>query len=196
MANQKFEAGVIPGGLREQQDIELLICYLLSSVGTELSREMLYESISPQGLANYFGIGQALSALIANGNVLQRVTGGTEMLSISEQSRVAVAQIETSLPYSVREKALSAALLLLSRARSAKQTQVELDYRPNGSVLVTCTVREGEQIMMQVSVLVADELQALTVKENFLADPSLVYSGVLALLAGKPEILREQMEQL
>ena len=50
--------------------------------------------------------------------------------------------------------------------------------------------------MMQVSVLVADELQALTVKENLLADPSLVYSGVLALLAGKPEILREQMEQL
>lgn len=196
MANPQFNAGVAPGGLRQQQEIELLVGYLLSSLHQEVSRDILYEAIAPQGLANYFGIGQAISSLMAHGNVTERKEGEQSFLTLTEQGCAAVGEIETALPYAVRQKALSAALLLLARARNAAETEVIIQKDDPKNVLVTCTVREKEKLLMSLTVLVADELQALQVEENFRANPSLVYGGVLALLAGKPQILLDQMEEV
>lgn len=196
MENPQFNAGVAPGGLRQQREIELLVGYLLSSVHQEIPRDILYEAIAPQGLANYFAIGQAVSALIARGNVTERMEKEISFLTLTEQGSAAVAQIETDLPYAVRQKALSAALLLLARARNAAETEIVIQKDDPQNVLITCTVREKEKLLMSVTVMVADELQALQVEENFRANPSLVYGGVLALLAGKPQILLDQMEEV
>ena len=42
MKQDAFSAGVEPGGLWHKNDIRILLCYILASVGAPLSRQDLY----------------------------------------------------------------------------------------------------------------------------------------------------------
>ena len=44
MKQDAFSAGVEPGGLWHKNDIRILLCYILASVGAPLSRCLLYTS--------------------------------------------------------------------------------------------------------------------------------------------------------
>lgn len=48
-----FTGGVEPGGLRSKDEIRILICYLLTSVGAPLAKNDLIQIITENGLANY-----------------------------------------------------------------------------------------------------------------------------------------------
>ena len=54
MRRDAFTGGVDPGGLWVQNDIRILICYILDSVQAPLSQEDLSRSVQGRGLANYF----------------------------------------------------------------------------------------------------------------------------------------------
>ena len=56
MKQDAFSAGVEPGGLWHKNDIRILLCYILASVGAPLSRQDLSRIIQEKGLANYFEV--------------------------------------------------------------------------------------------------------------------------------------------
>ena len=64
-----FSAGVEPGGLRNRNEIKVLIAFLLKNTERGLSRRQLMEVIQREGLANYFEASQALESLIEGGSV-------------------------------------------------------------------------------------------------------------------------------
>ena len=49
-----FSAGVEPGGLRNRNEIKVLIAFLLKNTERGLSHRQLMEVIQREGLANYF----------------------------------------------------------------------------------------------------------------------------------------------
>ena len=65
-----FDAGIELGGLRNRDDIRLLICYLLKSVESPMTRQMLNDAMQEDGLANYFEVGQAIEELMKTGNIV------------------------------------------------------------------------------------------------------------------------------
>ena len=69
MQNDAFTAGVEPGGLQSKDEIRILLCYLLTSVGVPLHKEAILQSVQANGLANYFEVTDALEALCENGNL-------------------------------------------------------------------------------------------------------------------------------
>lgn len=69
MRQDAFTGGVDPGGLWNQNDIRILLCYILHSVGSPLSGEELSQILQRKALANYFEAQDALAALEARGNV-------------------------------------------------------------------------------------------------------------------------------
>ena len=52
MRRDAFTGGVDPGGLWVQNDIRILICYILDSVQAPLSQEDLSRIVQGRGLAN------------------------------------------------------------------------------------------------------------------------------------------------
>ena len=64
-----FFAGVEPGGLRNRNEIKVLIAFLLKNTERGLLRRQLMEVIQREGLANYFEASQALESLIEGGSV-------------------------------------------------------------------------------------------------------------------------------
>jgi len=193
MNRDTFAQGIEPGGLRTSSDIKMLICYVLGTFNEPLSESHLFEALQEGGLANYFEIGQAISELSIAGNLKQISENGEKCYTITDEGRRYADSVETVLPISVREKAVKTAIYLKSKTKTENENRVEIQKRENG-YFVTCTVLDGNKVLMSVGILVADELQALSVKEQFLDNPSMVYGGILALLSGKKEIFGEIMK--
>lgn len=180
MERDAFTGGVEPGGLWNKNDIRILLCYVLASVGAPLSRESIGEIIQGKALANYFEVGDALDSLVKQGNAAVDEAG---LFSVTDSGREIAANLDATLPLSVRDKALEAALRLTAEQKARRENQVELLKAENG-YQVCCHVSGGETELMTISLYVPDKAQAELVERNFYRDPEGVYRLLLAALTG------------
>lgn len=182
MEYDAFDAGIELGGLRNRDDIRLLVCYLLKSVDSPMTRQMLNEAMQEDGLANYFEVGQAIEELLKTGNITADILGDDEVISVTEKGREAAEMLQTSLPKTVREKAVNSAIRLITKARVERENQIEVKKEENGGYTITFTLFDKNTQFMKLSVYVCDSLQLEQVKQNFINDPVKVYSTIITSL--------------
>ncbi len=182
MEYDAFDAGIELGGLRNRDDIRLLVCYLLKSVDSPMTRQMLNEAMQEDGLANYFEVGQAIEELLKTGNITADILGDDEVISVTEKGREAAEMLQTSLPKTVREKAVNSAIRLITKARVERENQIEVTKEENGGYTITFTLFDKNTQFMKLSVYVCDSLQLEQVKQNFINDPVKVYSSIITSL--------------
>ncbi len=186
MARDAFTGGVGPGGLWNQNDIRILICYVLHSVDAPLPREDIGQLLQQKALANYFEVGDALAALERLGHISQE--GG--LCRIEETGREIAATLGDTLPLSVRDKALESALMLLAQARVQRENRVEIQEGEKG-FRVSCHISGGDMELMEVSLYVPDRPQAELVRENFYKDPEGAYRLLLSFFTGDAGYARQ-----
>ena len=191
MKQDAFSAGVEPGGLWHKNDIRILLCYILASVGAPLSRGDLTRMIQEKGLANYFEVEDALAALAKQGNILLQEDGAC---AVTEAGREIARSLDTTLPLSVRDKALEAAVSLLAQARAQRENPVELQETDRGWQ-VQCHISGGDMELMSITLYVPDRAQAECVRDRFHRDPEGVYRLLLAALTGDRALSRELFEE-
>jgi len=181
-----FTGGVEPGGLRNKNEIRILICYLLASVDAPLSKNDIVSIIQDNGLANYFEVTDALAELAEHGNV---ITSGekNELCAASSTARMIAKQLDTALPAVVRDKVVAAAINLLASARRESENKVEILKLDRGYNVV-CHISGGDMDLMNFSLYVPDLYQANMVKSNFHRAPEDVYRMLLALVTGNSDM--------
>ncbi len=183
MEYDAFDAGIELGGLRSRDDIRLLICYLLKSVDAPMTRQMLNDAMQEDGLANYFEVGQAIEELLKTGNITADILDEDEVISVTAKGREAAELLQTSLPRTVREKAVNSAIRLTTRAKIERENKIEVKKEENGGYTITFTLFDKETELMKLSVYVSDSLQLEQVKQNFINDPVKVYSTIITSLS-------------
>ncbi len=176
-----FTAGVEYGGLRSRQEIKLLICFLLENLESPMTKAQMNELIQEQGLANYFEVSQAIDELFAAGKINIKKDDGEQLLCATQSVRAATRLLESELPRAVREKALNAAIAMQIRAKRLRENTIDVEKTENG-YMVTFTMGEKDDVLMRLSVYVADIKQVEVIKQGFLDDPVALYSGILASL--------------
>lgn len=176
-----FTAGVEPGGLRTKNDIRVLICYLLESVGAPLSGDDIAQILQEKSLANYFEIIDAINSLIEKKNIRADENGH---YLICETGREIAETLDTTLPLSVRDKALEAAVQTLARARNERENKVEI-LREEKGCRVICHISGGDLDLMEIALYVPHEKQARLVKSNFHNNPGRIYEILLNALTGQ-----------
>lgn len=181
MQNDAFSEGIAPGGLRDKSEIKLLICYLLKTLDKSLTRTQINEILQEYKIANYFEVNQALSELVAGGQVTADICDGDEEITITSKAMFDVATIEHSLPRSIREKAVNAALKILTRERIKRESQVEVTALEHG-YHVHFTVFDMGTELLKVTIYVSDERQIEIVKNNFFNNAVSLYSNIISLL--------------
>lgn len=177
-----FDAGIELGGLRSRDDIRLLICYLLKSIDVPMTRQMLNDSMQEDGLANFFEVGQAIEELLKTGNITTDILNDEEVLIVTERGREAAELLQTSLPRTVREKAVNSAIRLTTRAKVERDNKIEVKKEDDGGYTITFTLFDRGTELMKLSIYVVDSLQLETVKQNFINDPVKVYSSIITSL--------------
>ncbi len=181
MEHNTFIEGVAPGGLREQTEIKLLVCYLLKAIDQPLTRAQINEILQEYPLANYFEINQAMSELIKNGTVISELKNEEECLALAPKARFDVATIERSLPRAIREKSVSAAIRVLKRERIKRESHVDVTKLSHG-YHVTFTITDVDTQLLQLTVYVADSAQIEVVKRNFFENAVDLYSNIISSL--------------
>lgn len=189
MGFDAFTAGIEPGGLRSKNDIKLLICYLLSSIKTGLTREDIFAVLQENGLANYFEAAAAFADLLQSDNIYCE-DPNAKLYNVTKSGQLISEQLDIALPISVREHALSAAMNLMARVKREQENQVRIQKNENGYT-VQCSVSGGDMDLMSFSLYVPDMLQAKMVKKNFHKDPERVYRCMLALVTGNEDLISE-----
>lgn len=183
-----FTGGIEPGGLRSKNEIRILICYLLSSVGAPLTKDDIVSIIADYGLANYFEVTDAVSDMLNKGLIVSGgENGNSKYISVNESGRMVAKQLDTALPPSVRTKAIKAAINLLAKAKREKENKVDINQTGSGYNVV-CHISGGHSDLMSFSLSVPDMRQAKTVKKNFQESPETIYRVLLALVTGDTDI--------
>ena len=192
MQNDALDAGIRPGGLRSKQDIKILICYILEKTGLKLSCQSLEQALISSQLVNYFEVSDCISDLIAKGNL--KIEDEYCVLT-SSGSRIA-AELEESLPPSVRDRAVGTALSLYEKEKRERENKVNITPSKTGFD-VECKILGGEDgDLLSLSLSVADREQAKIIKEHFLEKPDIIYSAVIALLTGNNDFVKDTLERL
>ncbi len=192
MSKDIFSADVKPSGLKDKDEIKILICYLLTSIKSGLKKEDILKSIEENSIANYFDIADCLSDLLSKGNVnfskeqnLYMANNETEMIS---------QRLDTFLPYSVREQALNTALRLLKKLQHKNENSVDIEKNNNGFD-VTCRISGGEVDLAQIKLYVPDMLQAKKVEDNFYNNPDLLYKCIISILTEDKELALDSIKE-
>jgi len=181
MEQNTFSEGIAPGGLREKAEIKLLVCYLLKKLGQPLTRTTLNEILQVTSIANYFEANQAISELVKAGKITCTLESGDEVFEITPRAIYDVAEIEKSLPRSVREKAVSAALRILKRERIMRESKVDVEKLDHG-FHVTFTIVDVGTELLKLTIYVTDESQVELVKRNFYDNAVSIYSDIISSL--------------
>lgn len=194
MAFDTFDEGISPGGMRSKNEIKTLICYLFNSVKENLNKDLIVQSVLKQGLANYFETSSAFDDLVNNGNLVL-ADDDSNQYALSENGIIIANQLDSTLAYSVKEKALDCALTLLAQKKTERENSVEITKNENGFT-VNCTISGGDIELFSFKLYAPQMEQALIIKKNFLENPSTVYKVMLALMTKDRESVGEALEEL
>ena len=185
MDDNIFTVGTDLGAPRSGSEIKVLICYLLCSVGFPLSKSQMGEVFQSRGYVNYFEYTAALSELCESHHIeIVDSQRGDDYYAATSLGIATAQTLERSIPASVREKSVKAALDLLARLKREADNKVEIVPLISGFI-VRCTVEDVELPLLTTEIYVGDRLQAQTIKENFLKDPEAIYKGTIALYIGE-----------
>ena len=196
MEYDTFTAGVGPGGLRTKNDIRVLLCYLLSSAGAPLKQEDILAILQQYDLANYFEIMDALSDLQKKGLIsMEKEQGTAGLLTIEPLGQEVANQLDVTLPISIREKTVAAAMNLLARAKREQENRVEIKKNDKG-YSVTCHVSDGEMDLMAFTLYAPDLYQARLIKRNFHREPGIIYRVMLAAVTGSRDLAAEALRKI
>lgn len=184
MEHDAFTSGVAPGGLLNSREIRVLVCYMLMSVDEPMDRQTIVEIVFSEGMANFFETEAAIDELINLGNLTEDEHG---MLVLTPVGRDASGTLASRLPFTIRTRAVEAAVKLMTRKRRAKDTRVDIEKLETG-VAVTCSIDRTEHPMMSFTLRVADTQQAELIRDRFLDDPVTIYRLLISLLSGEAQV--------
>lgn len=180
MERDAVSAGVSPGGLFNSAEVKILVCYILSNIGEPVPGQMLANVLHYEGIANCFEVNEAIASLVNSGQ-LEVVSQDEDTYKITKSGIDVAETLKTSLPFTVKEKGYRAALKMVARFKNAKGTDIQISKDDN-KTYITCSALDGDKPFLSIKLLVADEGQAVCIKERFLNDSTSIFSSIIDLL--------------
>ena len=160
--------------ITEIDDICVLVCHLIYSLGCPLSKNQLIEITSLEDAVNYFDLMGALEK--SSGHLLtEDDVNGQEVYSITELGKGAARSLGDSLPFSIRDKLFKESVRIYTRDAMKKDSFLTVRYikNPDESCTVGITVNDEKSAAQKyyVSVAAKDVEQADLIKKKVNDNP-------------------------
>lgn len=175
MFEPAFTAGVRPGGLTDETQIRILVCYIIQNFSPVTESE-LYDTLwENTQLVNYFELSSAVSNLERLGHLRLEEDG----YHITSSGAMAANDLTTAVPRSVRDRAMDSMLLL--RARRSRLAQNRAEVQPYGNEYqLRCKIEDLGHTLLDVTLTFADLELAEHAKEHFIENGDAVYQLLVA----------------
>ena len=161
-----------------------------------MSRDLVIEAIREDELANFFEVSAAFDELVSDKSLVEADSvDGEQTYTLSENGRMIAMQLDSTVAYSVKDKALKCAIKLLADKKTARENFVDIEKTENG-FNVKCTVSGGDVDLLSFTLYAPHIDQAEIIKKSFLSYPSTVYKSMLALMTKDRETVGEALEEV
>ena len=174
---EAFTAGVKMGGLTDDTEIRILLCYLIKTAGP-VSREILEGALLEEQLVNYFEFSGALDELKRQ----KLIEEGEKGYTATAKGATVADALGYDLPRSVRESAISAVIRLQRWVHRAEENRAEVVRGEDGWRVICSIQEEGQPDTFRLELAMPDALTAEEVKNRFIARGPQVYSALLECL--------------
>ena len=174
---EAFTAGVKPGGLTDNTQIRILLCYLVKTAGP-LTRDTLQGALLQEQLVNYFEFADALADVERQ----QLVSlDEDERYSITDKGSTVADTLAFDLPRTVRESAIRAVMQIQSWKHKAAMNRARIEEE-DSEYVVWCAIGDMGSDVFRLQLAMPDKLTAETIRNNFTAHGSEIYSKVMDML--------------
>ena len=165
------------GFIHEKLDIKILILFVLRRLPGEVDPETLLELCQCDEGIGYFDYSDCLNELVESEHITETEDGYT----ITEKGIRNADAVESSLPYSVRSKALRLLAPVEEQMRRAAMLTARHTVNEDGCV-VELAMEDGKGGVMHLKLLCSGEEQARGIEKRFRKDAEGVYQRVMELL--------------
>ena len=166
------------GFIHEKLDIKLLILLILSRLPAPADRGTLDELCQQcDDGVGYFDYSDCLGELIATGHGVCE----DEEYAATEKGKRDGREVESSLPYSVRARALKLLAPVEERLARAAMIRAESASDADGCH-VKLAMSDGKGEIIALSLLCADEAQAKIMKKTFRRSAEEIYQRIVEIL--------------
>ena len=190
-----FVGGIEPGGLTNDFEVKILICFLLKKIEQPLSFDQVNEILQKTGFVNYFAFVEAVSELQKTEHVLLTTDeNGQEVFQLSEIGEAMAQTFHHTLPLTVREKTVESARALIQMQKQLEEIDVRY-HAVNDGYMLTMQMKDIGSDLMDLSVFVPTEDECVEIRERIYADPLLLYKTVLSVMLGSYEEGKQLFEE-
>lgn len=164
------------GFIHEELDIKILILFILRRLPGAVEPETLLELCQCDDGIGYFDYSDCVNDLIESGHIAQTEDG----YAITEKGSRNADAVESSLPYSVRSKALR--LLAPVEERLRREAMITARHTAEESgCLVELGMGDGKGEVIHMQFLCADEEQARQIEKRFKKNAEGYYQKIVKL---------------
>ena len=194
---EAFTAGVRPGGLTDDTQIRMLLCYLVKVAGP-VKRETMQGALLQEQLVNYFEFADALAEVEKQ-----------QLVTVDEDGRYTITRRGTTvadtlaydLPRTVRERAVAAVLRCQTWARKEAKYSARITEKADGHCTVRCTVKGLDSELFCLELGAPDRLSAELVKKQFILKGNEIYQLLINKLTeeeqwAKLRLVKEVAEEV
>ena len=165
------------GIISDKLDIKILILFILSRLPDKIDLAGLTGLVLLDGKVGYFDFAECLAELEKTGHVDNI---GSAYL-VTEKGVKNASLVESSLPYSIRERALEAIAPVANEMRRSAMIKTAHSQAPGGAV-AELSLSDGIGEMLSIRLLVPGNDIASTVERHFRSDPEGIYDKIIKLL--------------
>ena len=165
------------GFIHEKLDIKILILFVLRRLPEVVDPETLLELCQCDDGIGYFDYAECLSELVESGHIVHEEDG----YRITEKGARNADAVESSLPYSVRMKALRLLAPVEERMRRAAMITARHESGKDGCQ-VELAVSDGKGEILRMKMLCAGEDQARQIEKRFRKDAEGYYQRIMEML--------------
>ncbi len=167
---------------------KLMILYMLNRAGFSLANAQITDFILERGYTNYFNVQQALSDLLDTGLISAEGIRNRTFYHLCPDGRDTLNAFAQRIPGTIREDIDG--YFSSNKYQLMGENEITADYHKErwDSYVVTCEIREKDNVIAAVKLTVADEDTATAVCRSWQENNQEIYNYLMMrLIAGKPQ---------
>ena len=171
------------GFIHEKLDIKILILFVLNELPAPVDELKLSELVFCDDGIGYFDYSDCLAELTESGQIMEQ----DHKYQITSLGRENVEVVGSSIPYSVRTKALKLTAPLAAQMRRAAMITAEHQTDDDGLCTVHLSVSDGISPILEMRILAANEQAAEAMEKTFQDDAENLYHKIVGILTESEE---------
>ncbi|MGL5972628.1 MAG: DUF4364 family protein [Oscillospiraceae bacterium] len=172
-----FANGIRLGGLTNITDIKIIICYILDSVNSELSKDQISQILQEEEIANYFDIITSINELCEHKHIINK----NDKFYISNLGKSTYTDLISTIPTSIKDRSLQSSHKNVLLHKKLKDNKVDIIKNDDGYT-IECKILDFGSDLLNINLFVGTIEQAQKIKEKFLKDPTCFYHNILNFL--------------